>query len=219
MADVNWDPPDAAEADAAVLSGALAAAKGGEVAAFNVLVRAHQRQVYNVCYRVVGHAEDAADAAQEAFTHAFRAVGGFEGSIEAFRGWLLRIAVNACYDGLRRRKRRPSESLDAMEEASREEGRGSGGAGLVDRRAGPEEEALSSETAQHIQRCLGEVSDEQRATVVLCDVQGLSYEEAAVATGVELGTIKSRLSRARAALRDCLRRNGELPGPQRRLES
>lgn len=202
------------EPDPAALESALRAAQRGDVGAFNQLVQAHQRQVYNVCYRTLGHTEDAADATQDAFLSAFRGLKTFRGPATGFRPWLLRVAVNACYDQLRRRQRRPADSLDAMGDAPDEL---SPAERFADAAPGPESSALSGETARQIQSAIDSLAPEQRMTVVLCDVQGLSYEEAAEAMGVELGTVKSRLSRARARLRELLEEK-ELDGRPARLQ-
>ena len=194
----------------------VSSAQRGDLAAFNGLVLRYQRQVYNLCFRALGNADDASDATQEAFLSAFRGIGSFRGSAEGFRSWLLRIAVNACHDQLRRRKRRPSQSLEALAEERGEERAGAQLA--LDPAAGPERRALTSETARRIEAGLARLAPDQRLTVILCDVQGLSYEEAAQAMGVELGTVKSRLSRARAQLRNYLAEHGELPVTARRLD-
>jgi len=186
------------------------------VAAFNTLIQAYQRQVYNVCYRTLGNAEDAADATQDALLNAFRAVKSFNGPAAGLRRWLLRIAVNTCYDQLRRRQRKPSESLDALH-TSEDEHNPTLAERLQDPRPGPEQHSLSVETAQHIQQAIDQLPPEQRLTVVLCDVQGLSYDETAQIMSVELGTVKSRLSRARAQLRALLSEKGELPAGSARL--
>src|SRR3979411_1168537 len=104
----------AVQPDSGTLDTARAAARRADVAAFNTLIVTYQRQLFNVCYRTLGNAEDAADATQDALLSAFRSLKSFNGSAEGLRGWLLRIAVNACYDQLRRRKRRPAESLEAL---------------------------------------------------------------------------------------------------------
>jgi RNA polymerase sigma-70 factor, ECF subfamily len=202
--------------DASGLDQALKAAQRGDIAAFNTLVVAHQRLLYNVCYRTLGNAEDAADATQDALLSAFRGLKAFNGSASGLKGWLLRIAVNACYDQLRRRQRRPTESLDAMNVSDPERDT-SPAERLADPGIGPEQLSLSSETARNIQAALDRLAPDQRLTVVLCDVQGLSYEEAASAMAVELGTVKSRLSRARAQLRELLTAKGELPTGSQRL--
>jgi RNA polymerase sigma-70 factor, ECF subfamily len=195
--------------EAGALEHTLKAAQRGDLAAFNLLVQAHQRQVYNVCYRTLGNAEDAADASQDAFISAFRGLKSFSGPASGLRSWLLRIAVNTCYDHVRRRQRRPTESLDSQQDRE---------LNIVDPAEGPEQHSLGLETARHIQQAINQLPPEQRLTVVLCDVQGLSYDEAAQAMSVELGTVKSRLSRARAQLRVLLAEKGELPARARRLQ-
>jgi RNA polymerase sigma factor (sigma-70 family) len=196
--------------DAGDLEAALHAARAGDVHAFNRLVDVHQRQIYNVCYRTLGSADDAEDATQDTFFSAFRNLGAFRGSAAGLRAWLTRVAVNACYDQLRRRQRRPTTSLDALEDDAPVH--------LPDASPGPESSTLDLETAEAIQAALNGLPPEQRLVVVLCDINGLSYEEAAHAMGVELGTVKSRLSRARVRLRDLLTAAGELPPSARRLE-
>ncbi len=184
------------------------AARGGDVESFNSLVLRYQGLVYNLAYRTLSDAEDAADASQEAFFSAYRALASFRGG--SFKSWLLRIVVNACYDALRRRQRRPTDSLEALLEQP------SGEQVLPDPSAGPEPIALSAETAAAIQDGLARLSPDNRLAVVLCDVQGSSYEEAATVLDVPIGTVKSRLSRGRAQLRDFLASRGELPGPSQR---
>jgi RNA polymerase sigma-70 factor, ECF subfamily len=204
------------EPPAAIAEDQLKAARRGETAAFNALVHTYQRQVYNVCYRTLGNAEDAADATQDALLSAFRGIKAFNGPASGLRSWLLRIAVNTCYDQLRRRQRRPADSLDALDET-----RGdavSAAERVPDPRPGPEQHSLGSETARHIQESIDRLPPDQRLTVVLCDVQGLSYDEAAEVMSIELGTVKSRLSRARATLRALLIEKGELPARAARLQ-
>ena len=191
-------------------SRALEAAQHGDTSAFNELVLMYQTSVYNVALRTLGHSEDAADATQETFLAAYRAMGEFRGG--SFKAWLLRIAVNTCYDLLRRKQRRPSTSLDVIVDESGDQ------AGFADRRVGPERAALAAETVSVVEQGLLTLPDDQRIIVVLCDVQGLSYEEAADAEGVALGTVKSRLSRARARLRQYLVERGELPAELERHE-
>jgi RNA polymerase sigma-70 factor, ECF subfamily len=191
-------------------SRALEAAQRGDTAAFNELVLMYQTSVYNVALRTLGHSEDAADATQETFLAAYRAIEEFRGG--SFKAWLLRIAVNTCYDLLRRRQRRPSTSLDVIVDESGDQ------PGFADRRVGPEQAALGAETVSVVEQGLLTLPDDQRVIVVLCDIQGLSYEEAAEAEGVALGTVKSRLSRARARLKQFLIERGELPAELERHE-
>ena len=209
--------PDVGALDEIGIGKALRAAQGGDVAAFNTLVLAYQRQIFNVCYRTLGNGEDASDATQDALLSAFRGLKTFQGAANGLRGWLLRIAVNTCYDQLRRRQRRPVDSLDAPSttDSDRETSLGDH---VPDPGMGPEQHSLTSETARQIQVALDRLPPDQRLTVILCDVQGLSYEEAGQAMAVELGTVKSRLSRARAQLRDLLAEKGELPTASQRLQ-
>jgi RNA polymerase sigma-70 factor (ECF subfamily) len=203
--------------EAGTLERSLKAAQQGQVAAFNTLVEVYQRQIYNVCYRTLGNAEDAADATQDALLSAFRGLTSFSGPAAGLRAWLLRIAVNACYDQLRRRQRRVSDSLDAPGQTEPDQDT-SPAERLADPRPGPEQRSLSAETARHIQQAIDCLPSDQRLTVVLCDVQGLSYDEAAQVMSVELGTVKSRLSRARAQLRVLLAEKGELPAAAARIQ-
>ena len=164
-------------------------ARRGDIAAFNKLVERHQSTVYNVCLRMLGDVQHAEDATQETFFAAYRSLKSFRGGV--FRGWLLRIASNQCYDQLRHRQRHPTEPMP--EEPF-----------LADPAASPDQAALSSEVIAAIERALRQLPADQRLCVVLIDVQGLDYEEAAQAMNVNLGTVKSRLSRARARLRELI---------------
>jgi RNA polymerase sigma-70 factor (ECF subfamily) len=203
--------------EAGTLEHVLQAAQHGDVAAFNNLIQLFQRQVFNVCFRTLGNADDAADATQDALLNAFRGLKTFNGPAAGLRGWLLRVAVNTCYDLLRRRQRRPTESLDALDSPDPDQ-QTSAAERVTDPAPGPEEHSLSAETAWHIQQAIDRLPPDQRLTVILCDVQGLSYDEAAQVMSVELGTIKSRLSRARAQLRVALTEKGELPARSGRLQ-
>ncbi len=180
----------------------IASVKQGDTRAFNRLVSHYQDMVYNLAYRILGDADAAADASQDTFLSAYQAVGKFKGV--SFKAWLLRIATNACYDQLRLKKRRPTSSLEALYTESEPSSH------FVNGPETPEEHALRQELGQTIQGGIDALSADQRVTLVLSDVQGLSYKEIAQVTGVSLGTVKSRLSRARASLRDYLLAQGEL---------
>jgi len=182
-------------------------AKQGDLLAFNRLITENQSRLFNVAYRIMGDPSDAADATQEALISAFRKLNSFRGG--SFRAWLMRIVTNACYDELRRRKRRPAVSMDDMGEETLEvDGLGDGF--LRAPQEGPEASAMRSELARAIQDCLDHLPDEFRMVAVLADVQGYEYREVAEVLGKPLGTVKSRLARARARMRDCLQRHGEL---------
>jgi RNA polymerase sigma-70 factor (ECF subfamily) len=182
----------------------ISAAQAGDLDSFNQIVRLYETRVYNLCYRMLGDPDAAADATQDTFIAAFRSLASFRGGV--LKSWLLRIATNACYDVLRTRKRRPSVSLDIGDDE--EEGRRSE---LPDQGATLDEMVLQHELSAAIQRGLAELPEDQRIVLILSDIQGLAYEEIAQITGIQLGTVKSRLSRARAKLRDILRAGELLP--------
>lgn len=179
-------------------------AQRGDLDAYNALVLHYQGLAYNVAYRIMGEGDSAADATQEAFISAYRALRQFRGG--SFKAWLLRIVTNACYDEMRRRKRRPAASLEALyveDEAPDDPS-------LATHADSPERFTERGELQQAIMDCLSSLPEDQRVVSVLLDVEGLSYEEVAQAVGVALGTVKSRISRSRARLRDCLQGFGEL---------
>ncbi len=178
------------------------AARQGDADAFNQLVERYETVAYNVALRAVGNAEDAADATQEAFISAYRAIAEFRGG--SFKAWLLRIVVNACHDQHRRQQRRPATSMDAMVEEA-------GEAPWADPDApDPEAIVLTKETRRIIEAVLAELPDEQRIAIALVDMQDLSYEEAAEAMRCAVGTIRSRLARGRARVREQLLATGNL---------
>jgi len=188
------------------------AARRGDVGSFNQLVLSYQSMAYNLAYRILGNRDAAADATQDAFLSAFKAMGKFRGG--SFKAWLLRIVTNACYDQLRLKQRRPATSLDALlvlEPAPVQS--------LTDPGESPEEYAVRQELRGAIQVGIGILSPEQRIALVLSDVQGLSYQEIAEVTGASLGTVKSRLSRARSKLRDFLLEQRELLPSRYRLKN
>lgn len=187
-------------------------AQKGDLDAFNRLVLAYQDQVYNQAYRIIGEAEAAADAAQDAFISAYHHLNSYRGG--SFRAWLLRIVTNSCYDELRRRQRRPTAPLEPLDDAGEEI---ESPAWMVDPSDGPEDEMERAELRRAIQHCLEGLNVEFRAVVVLVDVQGMDYVEAAQVIGKPLGTVKSRLARARVRLQDCLKGFGELLSGTMRL--
>ena len=172
----------------------------GELEAFNLIVQRYQVQVFNVAARLVGNMATAEDVTQETFIAAYRAIGRFRGG--SLRAWLLRIAHNTSLDALRASRRRPAQSLD--------EAMANPGFQPQSRSISPEEAVISGGLGAEIQRAILSLPPDQRATLILVDVQGLSYEEAAQATDASPGTVKSRLSRARARVRDYLRERREL---------
>lgn len=174
------------------------AARSGDVEAFNVLVIKHQDRAYNLAYRILGDPAAAADATQEAFILAYRHIRSFHTG--SFFTWLYRIVTNVCYDALRYQKRRPAVPFTRL-----------GGAADDDREFdaparddSPEIVVQRHELAALLQRHINTLPADQRITLILSDVHGLSYKEIADVTGSNLGTVKSRLNRARARLRQSL---------------
>jgi RNA polymerase sigma-70 factor (ECF subfamily) len=181
-------------------------ARNGDLSAFNELVVEYQTLVYNLCYRMLGQAQAAEDAAQETFVSAWRNIHTVRG--ETFRPWLLRIAANLCRDELRRRVRRPSTSLDIALEAGMPD--------PPDEEPPPDASVLTSELRGKLEAALQELPEDQRTALVLCDVEGLDYNEIATVMNTSLGTVKSRIARARLKMRDLLQREPELlPGRYR----
>lgn len=192
----------------------IRAAQRGDLEAFNRLVLAYQEALFNTALRILGDEDLAADAAQEAFLSAFRAIHAYRGG--SFRAWLLRTVTNACYDELRRRKRRPTTPLDPEGEDGEEV---ESPRWLADPSDSPEQALERAELEHAIQHCLEALPLEFRVVVVLTDIQGLDYKEAARAARLPLGTVKSRLARARLRLRECLQAFWELlPAAFRLLE-
>jgi RNA polymerase sigma-70 factor (ECF subfamily) len=193
--------------------GLIQSAQRGDLEAFNRLVLAYQDMVFNQAYRMMSEMDAAEDAAQDAFIIAYRKLDSYRGG--SFKAWLLRIVTNLCYDELRRRKRRPTTPLEPLDHDDEEI---ESPRWLSDPSETPEESAERAELAQALQNCLDGLPPEFRAIVILVDIQGLDYSEAAQAIGSPLGTVKSRLARARTRMRDCLQGFWELLPPSFRLE-
>ncbi len=191
----------------------IQAAKTGDLDSFNRLVLAYQDLVYNHAYRMIGEEESADDATQNTFIAAYKHLGSFRGG--SFKAWLLRIVTNSCYDELRRRKRRPSVPLEPLDDAGEEV---ESPRWMEDPADQPEEIAARMELQNAIQHCLDRLPEDFRSAVVMVDVQGMDYIEAAASIGSPIGTIKSRLARARLRLRDCLNGFAELLPSGFRLE-
>ncbi len=191
----------------------IQAARSGDLDSFNRLVLAYQDIIYSHAYRMIGEEEAADDATQTTFISAYNHLNSFRGG--SFKAWLLRIVTNACYDELRRRKRRPTVPLEPTDEDGEEV---ESARWMVDPADQPEEQVQRQELQIAIQHCLDRLPEEFRAAVVMVDVQGLDYFEASQAIGKPIGTIKSRLARARLRLRDCLNGFAELLPSGFRLE-
>lgn len=188
-------------------------AQAGSLDAFNALVLHYQDNVFNTALRILGDEDLASDATQEAFISAFRSIASFRGG--SFKAWLMRTVTNACYDELRRQKRRPSIPLEPESDEGEEI---DSPRWLADPNMSPEQEAEADEVEHAIQHCLNNLPVEFKTVVVMADIQGMDYSEVAIAVRVPLGTIKSRLARARLRLRECLQGFSELLPATFRLE-
>ena len=177
------------------------AAQSGDQSAFEALVTANQAMVYSLAYRMTGNPEDAADLTQEAFLNAWRSLGSFNGQ-SAFSTWIYRLASNACIDFLRKEKRRSSLSMTLEDEDEDRQ------ADLPDDRWSPQRELERREAQQAVRQGLSALSPEHREVLILRELEGLSYAEIAHALGLEEGTVKSRIARARLSLREFLLKSG-----------
>ena len=188
----------------------IARSQRGDVNAFNELVLRYQQIAYSVALRMLGDHDTAADVTQDVFIAAFRAIQSFRGG-SSFRAWLLRITSNMVCDHWRRTQRHPADSLDAL--IDEDEPHASdvlSSLTATGHTVNPEEALLNQELHDIIQQGLRELPLEQRVAVVLCDVEGLSYEEVALTTEASLGTVRSRIARGRARLRVFLSKHQEL---------
>jgi RNA polymerase sigma-70 factor (ECF subfamily) len=180
----------------------IARSKKGDVEAFNLLVEQYQRMAYNLALRMLGDSEGAADACQDAFLSAYKAIGKFRGG--SFKSWILRITANSCHNKQRAARRSRTVSLDDMLLGPDDLPDNSGDI------ESPEGYALRQELGRLINEGLGYLPADQRLVVILSDIQGLSYEEVSKVAGCSLGTVKSRLNRGRTRMRDFLMQNEEL---------
>ncbi len=189
-------------------------AQKGDQEAFEQLVLASQDRVYTLCLRMTGDREDALDLAQETFLNAWRGLPSFQGN-SSFATWVYRLASNACIDFLRRRKRRQqgesSHSLDDEETPLPEP---------VDPRGTPEEELERRELRRAVERGLQALPERHRQVLVMRELSGLSYQEIAAVLELDLGTVKSRIARARLALKKILIQEGNFfaPSPSKKAE-
>ena len=172
----------------------------GDAYAFEQLMAAHENKMYAVALRMCGNREDAQDCLQEAMIRVFRSISGFKGQ-SSFSTWVYRITMNTCLDELRRRKNRPNTSLDGLYDA---------GWSPVDPGQTPEKSALIKDMRRQLQAFIRELPEDMRAAIVLRDVEGYSYDEIASMLDVNVGTIKSRISRGREKLREKIASRSEL---------
>jgi RNA polymerase sigma-70 factor (ECF subfamily) len=180
--------------------------KKGDRDAFNTLVEKYQTQVINIAYSMLSNREDALDAAQEVFVKIYKNIGGFKGK-SSLSTWIYRIVSNVCNDILRKRRKNTnviSISTSAQEDDENKD------FDITDTNPTPEELLELSEQQRVVRTAISELSDEYREIVTLCDIEQLSYDEISQILKCPVGTVKSRLNRARSALKKKLIKNREL---------
>lgn len=175
-------------------------ASNGDPAAFNRLMEAHERRMYAVALRICANREDAQDCLQETMLRIYRSIASFKGQ-SSFATWVYRITMNTCLDEIRRRKNKHNASLDSLLET---------GWSPKDESGSPEKHAIDRETRKCVSNAIQELPEDMRAAIILRDIQGLTYEEIAQTLDINVGTIKSRISRGREKLREKLKKNPEL---------
>lgn len=180
-------------------------AQNGDVAAFEVLIEDYQKRIFSIAYRMIQHQEDAADLTQEVIVKIFKNLDKFKGDSK-FSTWVYRIATNTCLDEIKKARRRTVYSLD--KEIETEDG--SIAAELPDTAPTPEEAAEKNDIKKALYDAIQRLGKEHQTVIVLRDLQGLSYEEIAQILHCSVGTVKSRISRAREKLKKLLSENREL---------
>lgn len=178
--------------------------KEGDLAAFEELVRMYQKQIYNLGYRMMGNEEDASDITQEAFLKAYKSIKKFNAK-SSFGTWIYRIAVNVCIDELRKRKKTklyPIVHNDDLDEKGHKL--------VVDTNDLPEERMEKRETRKKVRQAINRLPEDHRAVIVLRDIQERSYQEIADILGLNIGTVKSRINRARSSLKEEIQKQREL---------
>ncbi|MCK9246873.1 MAG: sigma-70 family RNA polymerase sigma factor [Anaerolineaceae bacterium] len=189
-------------------------AANGDLDAFNQLVMEYQELAFNVAYRIMADDAAAADATQDAVISMYRKLDSYRGG--SFKGWFLRIVTNACYDQLRKQKRRPTVAL----EPETDEGEiFDSPVWIADKSAGPEEAVMNTQLEKAIQDCINKLNEKHKVVLVMVDVSGENYETVAEVIQSPVGTVKSRLSRARLKMQECLQAARELLPHQFRLNS
>jgi RNA polymerase sigma-70 factor, ECF subfamily len=183
----------------------LEKAKNGDVQAFELLVEGYQKKVFNVALRMMGNYDDAGEIAQEAFIRVFKSIKSFKEE-STFSTWIYRITTNICLDELRKRKNKKIISID--EDIRFEDGEAK--RQIEDFKPTPDVIAEKNEIKKIVTDAINSLSEEHRLVLVMRDIQGFSYEEIAKITKCPEGTVKSRINRARQALKEILKNNKEL---------
>ena len=179
--------------------------KKGDREAFNELVREYEKQVINIAYGMLSDREDAYDAAQEVFIRIYKSIGSFKGQ-SSLATWIYRVTANICNDMLRKRQR-TAKTISIYPMDDEEDNRISD---LADESPTPEEALELTETQRAVREGIASLSDDFKAVITICDIEGMSYDAAAQILSIPHGTVKSRLNRARNALRKKLSEKREL---------
>ena len=186
----------------------------GDLDAFNQLVLTYQDMAFNLAYRIMSDDAAAADATQDAVISMYRKLDSYRGG--SFKAWFLRIVTNACYDELRKRKRRPTIALEPETDDGNVV---ESPEWLADTSPSLEEKFMNAQLEKAIQSCLNNLDEKFKAVIVMVDISGQDYETVADAIQTPVGTVKSRLSRARLKMQECLRRSRELLPAKYRLNA
>lgn len=189
-------------------------AKQGNITAFEKLIISHEKTVYNIAYRMFNNEEDAKDISQEVFIKFYKSLSKFDGTSK-ISTWIHRITVNTCIDELRKRKGKETSSIDDvinMDEGDLKKQ-------YQNNSKTPEEKLISKEDTEALKEAINLLSENHKTLIILRDIQGLSYLEIADITGSSLGTIKSRLARARVQLKNIILNNKELSKAKSRLKN
>lgn len=184
----------------------LRRSKEGHVASFEELISSHQQKVYNIALRMLTNEQDAFDASQEVFLKVYKNLDKFQEN-SSFSTWLYRITTNTCLDFIRKHKDRKNDvSIDAQVEFDD----GETSFQLKDKKVDVEEEVLKKERRQVLLEAISQLNPEHRKMIVLRELQGMSYQEIAEITGANIGTVKSKINRARISLKNSLEKYKEL---------
>ena len=181
----------------------LRRARQGDPEAFESLLTPLEGRIWRICWHYTGEREAASDCAQETMLKIWRSLDSYRGDC-AFETWAYRIAANCCLDAIRKTKRDRSESIEPLREA---------GFDPPDPEPGTEEKVIAADRRQRLREGIAQLPEDQREALVMTQLEGISYEDAAVRLGVSEGTVKSRVSRAKAKLQEWLAEGGELSPP------
>jgi RNA polymerase sigma-70 factor (ECF subfamily) len=180
-------------------------AKSGDIKAFEKLIEDHQKKVFNIALRMIGDYDEASELAQEAFLKAYKSIKSFKGD-SLFSTWIYKITTNVCLDEIRRKKKKKLISLDEDIEHDGSEFKRQ----IKDHSPGPESLAENNELKRMVKESINLLPEDYKIVIVLRDIQGFSYEEISRIIKCPIGTVKSRINRARRALKKILQKNGEL---------